>query len=213
MKFENQPLFCKFCRKRGHLENSCGRNPAKKATAPTQAEEAHRVNLNQTNGNIQIRFANGRGKAKKMWKATGRMLKLDDILTISDHVEVPIAKVFESLKKDLVVAEKSSFSWDEDSEVRDMLRAVFHEEEDDGVISVAQAPGAVLNDKARGICSTRVDVQLLEVGESLSASKNSEKLCSDVASGSCFNGQNMLNSRNNASLGGRDEVFINEVTI
>ena len=66
----------------------------------------------------------------------------NDVLTFSDHVDVPIAKVFESLKKDLVVVEKPSFSWDEDSKVRDMLHAVFHEEEDDDSSNV-QSGGPV----------------------------------------------------------------------
>ena len=134
-------------------------------------------------------------------------------MTISEHVEVPIGTVFETLKKDLVVAEKPTFSWDEDSEVRDMLRAIFHEDEDDDAISVAQAPAAVLNEEARGMCSTRVDVQLLEVGEPLSASKFSKKVGSDDASGSGFSSHVMLNSCISASLGDRDEVFISDNTM
>ena len=215
IKFENQPMFCKLCRKRGHLENACGRNPEKKVPAAiaTHVEGANRVNHRQANGNIQVRAANGRGKGKKIWKATGRILKLDDILTIPDHVEVPIATVFETLKKDLVVAEKPTFSWDEDSKVRDMLRAVFHEDEDNGAVSVAQVPVAVINEDDRGLCSTRVDVQLLEVGEPLSASKVSKKVGSVDASGSGFSGHVVLNSGNSASIGGQDDMFISDDTM
>ena len=51
VKFENQPLFCNLCRKRGHLESSCGRNPEKKTLAPSHVYETHRVNHKNTSGN------------------------------------------------------------------------------------------------------------------------------------------------------------------
>ena len=92
------------------------------------------------------------------------------------------------------MAEKPSFSWDEDSDVREMLHNVFHEDEEDGV-SVTQALDAVFNEEATEICSTRADVQLLEVGGSLNASNNSEKVGTEVARGSCFIGHDMLDSR------------------
>ena len=84
------------------------------------------------------------------------------MLTISDRVDVPIAKVFESLKKDLIVADKQSFSWDDDPEVRDMLCKVFHEE-DDGVDSDDQN---VVEMQTKDAGVNMVDVQLLEVGDS-----------------------------------------------
>ena len=81
-----------------------------------------------------------------------------------------------------MVAENPSFSWDEDSEVRDMLCAVFHEEEDD-VSSNVQSGGPVQIDVETGGCSNMDDVQLLEVGELISASRSSVKADSFVAGG------------------------------
>ena len=120
------------------------------------------------------------------------------MLTISDHVDVPIAKVFESLKKDLIVANKQSFSWDDDPEVRDMLCKVFHEE-DDGVDSYDQNEVEMHTD---GADVNMVDVQLMEVGE---MSESSAKVVSDDEGGGLNGGRSnvvMVDSEKNIGMEG-----------
>lgn len=119
---ENRPLFCMGCRKQGHIFSSCGRNPENKVVG----KDVQVLGSSKDSKHKWDKM--GSRKSKKWWQPTGKILELKDVHSIQDHANIPISKVLQTLKKDLVIVDKPDFLWDDDPEIRDMLAKVFQEE-------------------------------------------------------------------------------------
>ena len=54
---------------------------------------------------------------RKVWKPTGKIFTLWEVLSISEKEDVVVAQVFKRLRDNLVVPKKDDFMWDEDPEI------------------------------------------------------------------------------------------------
>ena len=66
---------------------------------------------------------------RKVWKRTGKIFSLLEVLSIQEREDVPLSQVFRRLRDNLVTPEKDDFMRDEDPEVHDMLCRVFAEDD------------------------------------------------------------------------------------
>lgn len=127
VKLDNKPDFCIGCKKMGHIFSSSGHNPDRIMVSWSNVRpELGRSKRNQTSRDVQQKAQ--RSNTKKVWKPKGKVFELKDVLTINDQADIPISRVFQQLKNDLIVVDKPDFLWDEDPKVRAMLASVFQED-------------------------------------------------------------------------------------
>ena len=97
---ENRPFFFLGCKKRGHDIATCGRN------AGQENEPRQLRNRRASGGSTVTSVVEGnnltRKAAKKVWRPIGITLLLSGILTINGKEDIPITRVFQRLKDNLI---------------------------------------------------------------------------------------------------------------
>ena len=86
---ENRSDYCLECHKRGHVRSDCGRNPERK-NATQQPGNGGLLRRRQNTMTGKGRTAIGNAP-RKVWKPTGKIFTLSEMLSISEKEAVPVA--------------------------------------------------------------------------------------------------------------------------